>query len=137
MKQDILDWIFAKKDGVRTIKHYGDSYTEWHHTLGEQYYRTDIDHVEFRSNRGIVALIDTTARFKDEAHLINSKPYVWERSGMQREILTSTSKALGVPAYFVLHTDDLTIFHVHDLSRPLIEYTAMDEPTYRKFIMNL
>jgi hypothetical protein len=56
---------------------------------------------------------------------------------MQREVLTNASKALGVPAYFVLHTDDLTTFHVHDLSKSLDEYTAMDEPAYRNFLKSL
>jgi len=137
MNQDIINKMFETKDGVRTVKQYGCAYSHWHRTLGKEYYQTDIDHVEYRIGRGIVAIIDTTSNFQNEGHIINAKKYVWMRNKVQVSVLKQTSNALGVPAYYVFHTNDFTVFHVHDLSKPLEEYTAMNEQQYKEFIWNL
>jgi hypothetical protein len=137
MNQHIIDKLNETKDGVRTVKQYACAYSHWHRTLGKEYYQTDIDHVEYRTGKGIVAIIDTTSNFNDERHIINSKKYVWNRNQLQRKILLETANALNVPVYYVFHTNDFSVFHVHDLRKELDQYTAMTKDEYTFFICNL
>ena len=105
--------------------------------MGSEYLTADIDYVEYRKGRGIVALIDVTGEMEDEGHLLNSKKYIWARTKMQREILSTMSKALRVPAYFVLHTKDMTLFHVYNLSDTVEKPLRMTHTEYTNFIKNL
>jgi hypothetical protein len=112
-------------------------YSEWHRTLGSEYLTADIDFVEYRRDRGIVAIIDVTGEMEDEGHLFNSKKYIWERTRMQRNILSTISKALNVPAYFVLHTKGMTLFHVYDLSDSTEKPNRMTREQYTDFVKHL
>lgn len=112
-------------------------YSEWHRTLGAEYLTADIDFVEYRRDRGIVAIIDVTGEMEDEGHLYNSKKYIWARTRMQRNILSAISKALNVPAYFVLHTKGMTLFHVYDLSDSTETPTRMTCEQYAAFVKKL
>lgn len=112
-------------------------YSQWHRLLGREYLAVDIDYVEYRTGRGIVALIDVTGEMEDERHLLNSKKYIWARTEIQREILSTMSKALGVPAFFVLHTKGMTIFHVYDLSDIMEKPLRMSCAEYTSFVKSL
>ena len=127
-----IDNVKQEKIGKRPSE-----YSEWHRTLGSEYLTADIDYVEFRRGRGIVALIDVTGEMNDEGHLLNSKKFIWARTKMQREILSAMSKALGVPAFFVLHTKDMTIFHVYNLSDIAEKPLRMSCEEYTRFVKNL
>lgn len=121
-----------EKLGVRA-----SAYSQWHRTLGDGCYGVDLDWVEYRANRGIVALIDVTGNLNNEEHIINSKQMIWNRTEMQREILETVAKSLGVPAYFVIHTTDLSIFHVHNLAYDLKDFTSLTRFQYTEFIKSL
>ena len=111
-----IDGIKQEKTGIRPSE-----YSKWHRELGPEFLAVDIDYVEYRNDKGIVALIDVTGNMEDERHIINSKQYIWNRTVVQRKILSHLSKTLGVPAYFVLHTKDLKTFHIHDLNKNIEE----------------
>lgn len=120
-----------EKTGIRV-----SDYSLFRRKFGSEFLTTDLDFVEYRNDRGIVALIDVTANMKDEFHLMNCKRFIWRRTEFQRMILLNISKALKIKAYFVLHTTDLSIFHVHTL--PNIEdFVKMDKNSYTNFIKSL
>lgn len=127
-------------DGTKQEKIYErpSEYSKWHRTLGKDCLACDIDFVEYRLGRGVVGFIATTSRFKDEEHMINSKKYVWQRTSIERKILKELSEASDVPAYFVFHLDDLSIFHVHNPSNnDLKTFIRMNKDEYSDFVKGL
>lgn len=128
------DGIKQEKQGTRIS---ASAYSQWHRTLGDGCFGVDLDWVEWRTGRGIVALIDVTGNLEDEKHISNSKEIIWERTKLQREILETVSKALGVPAYFVIHTKDLQLFHVHNLAYDLKDFTRLSRYQYTEFVKSL
>ena len=127
-----VDNTKTEKTGQRSSE-----YSLWHRSLGSEFFAVDIDYVEFRRGRGIVAFIAVSGQVEDEKHLMHSKPYIWERTKMEREILLQLSKKIGVPSFFVIHTKDLSLFHVHKLDENLDKFTKMDQPEYANFIRTL
>lgn len=112
-------------------------YSLWHRSLGPQFFAIDIDYVEFRKDRGIVAFIAVSGEVEDENHLINSKPYIWSRTKMEREILLQLSKNVNVPSFFVIHTKDLSVFHVHKIREDINKFEKMNQDEYTRFIQSL
>lgn len=133
------DKIAPRIDGTKQEKtgHRPTEYSEWHRTLGNEFLSMDVDFVEYRVGRGIVALFEVTANMENEGHMIRSKPYIWDRTEVQRDVLTTMSEALGVPAYFTLHTKDLSLFHVYDLSGNQENLRKMTQEEYAEFIRSL
>ncbi len=127
-----VDNTKMEKTGERNSK-----YSEWHRSLGPEYLAIDIDFVEYRRNKGIVGVLAVTGRCKDEGHIINSKKYIWERTEIERKIMKEISNKLNVPAYYVIHDDSLSIFHVHNLNKNLSEFEAMNTNQYSNFIKTL
>lgn len=95
-------------------------YSLWHRSLGPEFLAVDIDFVDYRKDRGIVGFLAVTGRCKDEKH-----------------ILIKLSIGMNVPAYFVIHDDALSIFHVHNLNENLETYISMDKEAYGSFIKKL
>lgn len=112
-------------------------YSKWHRGLGSDYLAVDIDFVEYRTDRGIVAFIDVTGNLEDEGHILNSEKYVWQRTKVQRKILSKLSEISGVPAYFVLHTKDLSLFYVYQITHKIEKPLRMTNQEYAEFIKNL
>ena len=110
-------------------------YSLWHRQLGSGCYAVDVDWVEYRFNRGIVAFICATSRFNSEQHLINSKPMVFARTELERKIVKQLSEVMKVPAFFVMHLTDLSLFHVYDLSS--MTFKVMNKEEYGDFIKKL
>lgn len=123
-----------EKQGTRIS---ASAYSQWHRTIGSEFCCMDLDYIEWRKGRGIVALIDVTGNLNDENHIINSKEMIWTRTEMQRDVLETLSKAIGVPAYFVIHTTDLSIFHVHNLAYDLKDFTSLSRYQYTEFVKSL
>jgi hypothetical protein len=109
-------------------------YSLWHRSLGPEYFAIDLDYIEFRKERGIVAFIAVSGETINEKHLINSKKYIWARTLIERGILKRLSEKTGIPAFFVIHTKDLKIFHVHNLGEDLSTFKKMEKEEYSKFI---
>ncbi len=112
-------------------------YSQWHRTLGSGCYAVDIDFVEFRPGRGIVGFFGVTGRLNDERHIINAKQMIWSRTKIEREILHELYVKTGVPAYLVIHTEDLSVFHVHKVSDSIEQFRRMNNEEYTKFIKEL
>lgn len=96
-------------------------------------YSIDIDSVEFRKGKGIVALICRTANLNDNNHIYNSKRYIWERTEFERNIVSEISQKMNIPAYYVIHTKDLSIFHVHKLPNKEV-FKVMSREEYSVWI---
>jgi hypothetical protein len=126
------------KDGVKQRKYdYQDElYSDWHRTLGKDLFVINIDCVEYRIDRGIVAFIATTGRCNNENHIINSKKYIWERTKLEREIMVALANKFKIPSYYVIHDNILSIFHVHNCE-DLNKFQAMNQEEYARFIRNL
>jgi len=129
-----IDGTKQEKQGTRIS---ASAYSKWHRTLGAEFCCMDLDYIEWRKDRGIVALIDVTGNLNDEQHIINSKPIIFQRTEMQREVLIDLGRAIGVPSYFVIHTKDLQCFHVHNLHKDIKDYTSMTQYQYEEFIKSL
>ncbi len=113
------------------------AYSLWHRSLGSDYYAVDIDYVEFRKDRGIVAFLSVSGECVDEKHIINSKKFIWERAKLECKILLKLSQEFNVPSYYVIHTADLAIFHVHKIGDKLDVFKKMNQKEYSNFIKNL
>lgn len=119
--------------GERSLK-----YSAFHRELGQGYMMVDVDCVEWRWSRGIVALCAVTGRMKDEAHILNCKRFVWERTLVERLALAQIAVALKVPAYYVLHDEGLSVFHVHEITSGNFEnYRRLTRDEYANFIKSL
>lgn len=132
---------FIKRvNGVKqeTIGARPSNYSEWHRTLGIDFKAVDIDFVEYRESRGIVGLFGVTGRCKDKNHINNSKKYIIQRTYVERKILKELAEGKDYSSYLVIHTEDLSVFHVWNLNKcenpEWIEYSKEE---YEKFIKNL
>lgn len=123
----------AKKEtiGIRP-----ENYSIWHRSLGAEYPALDIDFVEFRKGK-IVAFFGVTGILKDESHIVNSKRFIWNRTEVERKILLELSQKVRVPSFFVIHTDDMNLFHVHKIGEDLTKFTRMNQSEYADFIKGL
>ena len=111
-------------------------YSLFHRELGSGYYAIDVDWVEYRAGRGIVALICVTGNIEDKFRIHDIKKIVWGRTEFERKVINMIADKLEVPAYYVVHDTALTVFHVHNIKN-LKEFKVMTEEDYKKFIKNL
>jgi hypothetical protein len=107
-------------------------YSQMHRTISGAY-AIDIDQVEWRADRGIVAIICTTGNLNDKYHILNAKPRIWERTKFERMIATEIASKLNVPAFYVIHTKDLSCFHVHNLAN-ISEFTELSQESYKIWV---
>jgi len=119
------DMVKPERTGERDL-----TYSRWHRTLGDPYYMIDLDSIEWRSGKGIVALIET-ARF--EAMVYKKK--------FQLKVLKELAERIGAPAFLVLYNDELTFFEVYNLLSAhewsLCTKKIMNRDEYSRFIKNL
>jgi hypothetical protein len=116
------------------------AYSLWHRSkIFEGCFTVDVDYVEFRNGRGVVALICVTSRLNDVQHMDNSKSMIFERSKAERRQLWFLSSSAGVPAYYVIHLTDLTVFDVYRVFEDgeLHDFLRMDRDRYVQFIRGL
>jgi len=116
------------------------AYSLWHRSkIFEGCFTVDVDYVEFRNGRDVVALICVTSRLNDVQHMNNSKPMIFERSKAERRILWFLSWCTGVPAYYVIHLTDLTVFDVYRVHEQgeLENFDRMNRDQYVAFIRGL
>ena len=132
---------FIKRvNGVKqeTIGQRPSEYSQWHRSLGANFLTADIDFVEYREGRGIVGLFGVTGRCKDENHINNSKKYIIQRTYVERKILKELSDGKEYSSYLVIHTDDLSVFHVWNLNKDENPtWTRYNKEQYEYFIKNL
>ena len=98
-------------------------YNNWHFDkLPREYYAMDIDFLEIRKGRGIVALVEVKNEYE--------KVKKW-----QLDYYIELSGKLNVPAYLVIHRKNLTEFKVTNLITK--ETKLFDEQQHINFIKNL
>jgi hypothetical protein len=69
-------------------------YSKWHRTLSEKCYMYDLDAVEVRSGRGIVAIIETKTQYPNSRSTVG----IYKN---QEEVYTQIAKGINVPFYFI------------------------------------
>lgn len=116
------------------------TYSDWRRTVGDGCYANDIDWLEWRkgpSGPRFVALIETTfyEDIPEWRHKLKTYCGVcldrFKRDG-QYSVAMAVSKALKVPAYFVVARYDLEVFFICRLKDG--EWRQVDEPRYRAWI---
>jgi len=114
----------------RTFKR-SSKYSKWHRTLPNYCYVMDLDWVEWRSGRGVVALIEVAIRKNEQLlqNLIKLKDF-------ETTILLEIATKLNVPAYVVYHEEDLSKFYVKQL-KPNTVWQTMRKKEYAQFIEGL
>lgn len=114
----------------RTFKR-SSKYSKWHRTLPDYCYVMDLDWVEWRNGKGVVALIEVAIRKNEQLleNLIKQKEF-------EITVLVEIATKLKVPAYVVYHEEDLSIFYVKPL-KPNTVWQVMKKKDYAKFIEGL
>jgi hypothetical protein len=80
--------------GVRDLR-----YSLWHRTIGPEVYATDLDFIEWRNGRGVVALIE-------------AKQGRGRLSDFQRKVFCELSQRAKIPFYVVRYDETMTRFTV-------------------------
>ena len=106
-------------DPKRQRGYLGD-YSKWHwKNLPKWCYMIDLDSVEIRAQKGVVALVET----RRTGTPLNE---------LQNRVILSMASKLNVPAYLVFHDRDLTEFKVTDLKTG--NEMLMTEDQYKEFL---
>ena len=90
------------------------AYSLWRYRLKYAIKCRDVDYLEIRQGE-VKAVIETTGKLANESHLRSSTDKIFERLAGQRLIFKHLVGVFSCPAYFVLHTRDLTVFYVFDI----------------------
>ena len=117
------------------ISNYRDlRYSNWHRTLPDFCYCIDFDFVEWRSGRGIVAIIEVAVRDTNQS-LANQL----DRKQFEAKILYEAARKLNVNAYIVFYNESLSAFWIfipyEDGRTSLLK--VIGEQEYEEFIKNL
>ena len=113
------------------------TYSRWHRTLPSYCYMVDIDCVEWRSTKGVVALIETCIGTA-----------IAYKKKFQLRVLKEIAGKLGVPCYLVIYyprnnyprNDKITLFEVYSLQDgefPNCPKQVMTEGRFRDFLKSL
>lgn len=115
-------------------------YSRWRRTVkpgnSGKCYHLDLDWIEWRSRRGIVAFIETSlfypeGRFTQEQILAHYKRF-------HVAVYGELAKLAGKPAFFVFFGKRLKKFWVYRLTNGTYKFLAkMNEERYREFIKGL
>ena len=112
------------------------TYSLWHRTIGEPYYMIDLDSVEWRGDRGIVAFIEC-AIFDPESQ--NKLYQLIDRKKIETKILYELQQLTRHPAFLVLHTPNLTTFWIFKIwnDGEVILQQAVGKEDYANWLRSL
>ena len=109
------------------------SYNIWHRKLGNPFYMIDVDCVEWRAGRGVVALI--------EKALITGKftlQQIIQYKRFEIKVITEIAAKLNVPAFMVFHTENLDQFEVYQIKNEQAHFLGTyTEKGYSDFVKAL
>jgi hypothetical protein len=109
------------------------SYSRWHRTIGNSYYMIDLDCVEWRSNRGTVAIIETAMDMQNRPLEQNVKYKQFEIT-----VISQIAQKLEVPAYLVFHNKELTEYKILVIQNESAKFwKTMNDIEYTNFIKGL
>lgn len=118
-------------------------YAEWRRNQDHSSWFTDIDYVEYRDDRGVVAFLEVTGKFKNEQNMLAGMPKMRLRLERRIEVFKQIASALGVPYYLIVHDINVSVFHVYTIlyddgsEGNLNEYKRMTPEQHKKFIQAL
>ena len=98
------------------------TYSKYHRTLSNKCYYSDLDGIEYRYGRGIVALIET-------------KLWYGKLTKHQSNIMDDFKQNTKYPLYIVWYTRPIKAFKVFNWRTK--EERVMSEPEYREWIESL
>ena len=111
------------------------TYNLWHRTVGDQYYMLDVDCLEWRNGRGIVAIIER-GLYNSESNY--SKEAIIRFKRFELKVVTELSQKLKVPAYLTFYNIELSEFDVYQIqSEQALHFKKMNVEEYSNFIRNL
>lgn len=111
------------------------TYNDWHRTIGNPYCMMDLDCVEWRADRGIVAFIEVT-RFVPEGKFSQSE--ILNRKQFEITVLDELQRKFKVPAYIVFYTHDLSTFWIYTIENGSPKWLkAVNKKDYATFIRQL
>ena len=106
------------------------TFHKWHRTLPSHCYMVDLDCIEWRSEKGIVALIE----------LARHTAIVYKKK-FQCKVIKELATKAKIPAFLVLYNDELTYFEVYDIlsGEEITQCTKriMGQNEFRSFIESL
>ncbi len=109
-------------------------YSVWHYKLDWACKCRDIDYFEIR-NGEIRAILEITGKLQDESHLKNSLTQIFQRWSLHQSMFRSLTKAVGTPAFFVVHTTRLDVFYVFDIN--FSKVFSGDQSSYKAWLNQL
>ena len=110
------------------------AYSLWRYKLKYAIKCRDVDYFEIRQGE-VKAVIETTGNLADEDHLRASTDKIFERLAGQRLIFKHLAEVFNCPAYFVLHTRDLTVFYIYDIDFKHV--ASLSKKQYVSFLESL
>lgn len=112
-------------------------YSAFHREIADFCKMTNLDSVEWRSNRGIVAFIETAIRDYSQtlARQIDTKAF-------EATVLLELNERTKIPAYIVYHDINLTTFHIFKVvsnieSKMYLWKAGLTKNEYEQFIRSL
>jgi hypothetical protein len=109
------------------------SYNLWHRTIGDSYYMIDLDCVEWRSNRGVVAILERSLDMQSGA-----LEQIIEEKRFELTVYSQVARKLEVPAYLVFYNEGLTTFKVFMIQNENAKFwKTMNDIEYTNFIKGL
>jgi hypothetical protein len=100
-------------------------YSEWHRSLGRQYYSSDIDSIEWRIIDGELKAVAIMEITRVDNHLTVSRKYLdaildrFFSRDLQSKTALKISEALNVKAYIILFRQDCSEFWLFNLTDKL------------------
>lgn len=93
----------------------------------------DLDSVEWRAEKGIVAFIEVA-----QSNDVYSPFEIAERKWFQAKILHELQKVTKIPAYFAIHDPELTKFYIFKINtKKPVFWKVMSNSEYSEFIKSL
>lgn len=109
------------------------TYNVWHRTIGSQCYMVDLDCVEWRSNRGIVAIIERACDYQ-----IYPRSSLLQFKKFEIKVASEMATKLSVPSFLVFYDEALTKFDVyHIIGEEPIFLQTFNSDDYAKFLNEL
>lgn len=109
------------------------TYNVWHRTIGDDYYMIDLDCIEWRKNRGTVAIIERTMDMQNcpLKQIIEDKRF-------ELTVYSEIAQKLEVPAYLTFYNEELTEFRVFMIQNESAKFwKTMNNIEYTSFIRGL
>jgi hypothetical protein len=109
------------------------TYNLWHRTIGDAYYMIDLDCVEWRTNRGVVAILERSLNIQNGTleQIIGDKKF-------ELTVYSQVARKLEVPAYLVFYNEELTEFKIFMIQNESAKFwKTMNDIEYTSFIRGL